>query len=81
MNREPLTKPDAAVLQQVAEVVEHGFLVLSTDATEVTQETTAVGHHLREGDFLEQTSNRQGTDQSTLFYSAFQMLHSERDRK
>lgn len=46
------TQPHAAVLQQVAQVVEHGFLVLAANATEVAQEATAAGHHLGEGDLL-----------------------------
>lgn len=47
-----LTQTDAAVLQQVTQVVKHGALVLSADAAEVTQETTAVGHHLWKSDLL-----------------------------
>lgn len=47
-----LTQTDAAVLQQVAQVVKHGALVLSADAAEVTKETTAVGHHLGKSDLL-----------------------------
>lgn len=50
--RNVLTKPHAAVLQQVAEVIEHGFLVLTADPAEVAQEATAAGHHLGEGNFL-----------------------------
>lgn len=33
-------------------MVKHGALVLSADTTEVTQETTAVGHHLGESNLL-----------------------------
>ena len=47
-----LTQSDAAVLQQVAEMVEHGALVLAADATKIAQETAAVGHHLGETDLL-----------------------------
>lgn len=47
-----LTKANTAVLQQVAEVVEHGFLVLTADSTEVTEEAAAIGHHFRKSDFL-----------------------------
>ena len=50
--REVLTQPDTAVLQKVAEVVEHGFLVLTADSAKVAQEATAAGHHLGEGNFL-----------------------------
>lgn len=46
------TQAHAAVLQQVTQVVEHGFLVLTADAAEVAQEATAAGHHLREGNLL-----------------------------
>lgn len=49
-----LTQTNAAVLQQVAQVVKHGALILSANAAEVTQETTAVGHHLGESDLLEE---------------------------
>lgn len=48
-----LTQANATVLQQVVQVVEHGALVLPADATEVTQETTAVCHHLGEPNLLE----------------------------
>jgi len=46
------TKSYIAVVQQVAEMIKHGFLVMATDSTEITQETTAVCNHLREHDFL-----------------------------
>lgn len=46
------TKADAAVLQQVTQVVKHGFLVLTANTTEVAQEATAAGHHLWEGNLL-----------------------------
>lgn len=52
MNVSNYTQSNAAVLQQVAQVVEHGFLVLATDATEVAQETATAGHHLGEGNLL-----------------------------
>lgn len=47
-----LTQADAAVLQQVAQMVKHRTLVLSADTAEVTQETTAAGHHLGESNLL-----------------------------
>lgn len=46
------TQADAAVLQQVTEVVEHGLLVLTANTTEVAQEAAAAGHHLWEGNLL-----------------------------
>lgn len=46
------TKADTAVLQQVTQVVKHGFLVLAANTTEVAQEATAAGHHLWEGNLL-----------------------------
>lgn len=52
------TKPHAAVLQQVAEVIEHGFLVLTADSAEVAQEAAAAGHHFGEGNFLQQDPSR-----------------------
>lgn len=48
-----LTQSNAAVLQQVAQVVKHGFLVLTADTTEVAQESTAAGHHFWESNFLQ----------------------------
>lgn len=48
-----VTETHAAVLQQIAQVIKHGLLVLTADPAEVTQEATAVGHHLRKCDFLE----------------------------
>lgn len=47
-----LTESHAAVLQQVAEMIEHGLLILTADSTEVAQEPAAVGHHLWKRDFL-----------------------------
>lgn len=47
-----LTQADATVFQQVAQVVEHGALVLAADAAEVAEEATAACDHLREADFL-----------------------------
>ena len=52
-----LTETNATVLQKVAEVGKHRALVLATDATEVAQETTAIGHHAREPDFLQKKIN------------------------
>lgn len=54
-----VTQADAAVLQEVAEVVKHGALVLPADATEVAEETAAVCHHSRKSDLL---SGREGTN-------------------
>lgn len=51
------TQTHAAVLQQVAQVVKHGLLVLTTDAAEVAQEAAAAGHHLGEGNFLWSSTN------------------------
>lgn len=51
-----LTQPHTAVLQQIAEVIKHGFLVLSTDAAEVAKKATAVGHHLRKSNFLDRNN-------------------------
>lgn len=53
------TEADAAVLQQVTQVVEHGFLVLTANAAEVAQEATAAGHHLWEGDLLQRHAEKQ----------------------
>lgn len=39
-------------------MVKHGALVLSADTTEVTQETTAVGHHLGESNLLKRKSKK-----------------------
>lgn len=47
-----VTKSNAAVLQQVAEVVKQGSLVVTADATKITQEATAAGNHGWEGNFL-----------------------------
>lgn len=57
VQRDEQTQADAAVLQQVAQVVEHRALILTADSTEITQETTAVGHHAWETDLLQKTSN------------------------
>lgn len=54
-----VTEADAAVLQEVAEVVKHGALVLPADATEVAKKTAAVCHHSRKSDLL---SRREGTN-------------------
>lgn len=40
------TKPNAAVFQQVAEMVEQGSLIVTADAAEIAQESAAAGHHL-----------------------------------
>lgn len=47
------TQSHTAVLQQIAQVVEHGLLVLTANPTEVAQKAAAAGHHLREGDLLQ----------------------------
>lgn len=47
-----LTQSNTAVLQQVAQMVKHGFLILAADAAEVAQETTTAGNHLWESNFL-----------------------------
>lgn len=47
-----LTEAHAAVLQQVAEVIKHGLLVLSADSAEVAQEAAAASDHFGKGDFL-----------------------------
>lgn len=47
-----ITKADAAVLQQVAKVVKHWPLVLTTDTTEITEKPAAVCHHSGESDLL-----------------------------
>lgn len=46
------TKSNAAVVQQVAQVIKHGFLVVAADSAKITQETAAVSHHLWKSDFL-----------------------------
>lgn len=51
-DRGKLTEADATVLQEVAEVVKHGALVLPADATKVAEETAAVCHHSRKSDLL-----------------------------
>lgn len=47
-----ITKANATVLEKVAEMVKHGTLILTTDATEVAEETAAVCHHPRKSDLL-----------------------------
>lgn len=46
------TKSNITVVQQVAEMIKHGPLIMPTDSTEITKETTAVRNHLRKHDFL-----------------------------
>lgn len=46
------TQSNTAVLQQVTEMLEHGLLVLTTNAAEVAQEPTTACHHLRKSDLL-----------------------------
>lgn len=55
--RGKITEADATVLQEVAEVVKHGALVLPADATEVAEKTAAVCHHSRESDLLSGGTN------------------------
>jgi len=40
------TKKHAAVVQQVAEMFEHGSLIDTSRTTEIAQETTACDHHV-----------------------------------
>lgn len=47
-----LTQTNTTVFKQIAKMVKHGSLILSADSTEVAQESTAVGHHFGEADFL-----------------------------
>lgn len=63
-----LTQSNAAVLQQVAQVVKHGFLVLTADPTEVAQEATAAGHHFWEGDFLQEENIKDAIKKKNVFY-------------
>ena len=53
-----LTEANAAVLQKVVEVVEHGALILPTDATEVAEKPTAARHHPRKPDLLEKSYDK-----------------------
>lgn len=53
-----LTQSDAAVLQQVAQVVKHGFLVLPANTAEIAQEATTASYHLGEGDLLWKKKSR-----------------------
>lgn len=46
------TQANATVLKQVGQMIEHGALVLTTDAAEIAQETAAVRHHLGESNLL-----------------------------
>lgn len=46
------TKSDTAVFQQVAEVIKQGSLIVTADTAKITQESTAAGNHLWEGNFL-----------------------------
>lgn len=50
--RRKFTKSNAAVFQQVAEMIKQGSLIVTADATKVTQESTAAGDHLWKGNFL-----------------------------
>lgn len=52
LNKAVLTQPYATVLQQVAKVVKHGFLVLSADPAEVAKEATTTGYHFGKSNFL-----------------------------
>lgn len=55
-------------------MVEHGFLVLPADATEVAQEATTAGHHLREGDLLR--TNPKNRQKSFLLENIFSIKNS-----
>lgn len=57
-------------------MVEHGFLVLPADATEVAQEATTAGHHLREGDLLQ--TNPKNRQKSFLPENIFRDQNSKR---
>lgn len=46
------TKSNTAVFQQVTEMVKEGSLIVTTDAAEITQESTAAGYHLGKGNLL-----------------------------
>lgn len=46
------TKSNVAVFQEVAEMIKQGSLIVTADATKVTQESTAAGNHLWKGNFL-----------------------------
>lgn len=48
-----LTQANATVLQQIAQMVEHGTLVLPADSAEVAEEAAAACHHLGEADLLQ----------------------------
>lgn len=71
-----LTQTDAAVLQQVTEVVKHGALVLSANATEVTQESTAVGHHLGKSDLLQKEKQQCDTSAEKQFWNPKERLRN-----
>lgn len=47
-----ITEADATVLEEVAEVVKHRTLILTTDATEVAEKPATVCHHSRKSDLL-----------------------------
>lgn len=53
-----LTQPHTAVLQQITQMIKHGFLILTTDSTEITQESTAARHHFGKSDFLIERSHK-----------------------
>lgn len=46
------TEADATVLEEVAQVVKHRTLILTTDATEVAEKPATVCHHSRKSDLL-----------------------------
>lgn len=64
-----VTETHAAVLQQVAQVIKHGLLVLTADPAEIAQEAAAVGHHLRKSDFLKPEEPRNGNISTKLSVS------------
>lgn len=71
-----LTQANATVLQQVAQVVEHGTLVLPADATEVTEEAAAARDHLGEADLLGQAGWANGQCLSSVAPAPELLAHS-----
>lgn len=49
-----VTQSNAAVFQQVAEMIKHCSLIVTTYAAKITQESTAAGHHLGKSHLLTQ---------------------------
>lgn len=61
------TQPHTAVLQEVAQVFKHGFLILTADSTEVTEETAATGHHFGESNLLQKDLKKKKNFFVTLY--------------